>query len=305
MPSFQSHFVKFFMQRTMRKSQSLPLKEQRVRMAKNAQRFQVAEGVSCHSVQLGASRADFLLPKLSAISDAAVLYLHGGAYTAGSLDTHRALVSHIVSASGVPALVIDYRLAPECPFPAALEDAEEGFDWIQNTLKIRPDRIIFVGDSAGGGLAVATALRLRDQGHAVPGALVCLSPWLDLSLSGESVKALQGQDPFFHSTERLRESAIAYAGNYSLAEPCVSPLFASLKGLPRIHIQVGADEILLSDSLALAELAKNAGVKVDIDVWPGMWHVWQLFCDWIPESRLAVRQLGEVIGDCLTSPVPD
>lgn len=294
MPSIRSHLIKLYLKRTLRKSEHAPLDERRAQMNRNADRFKNAKGVSRRSVDVGGRPGEWLIPERTS-ADAAVLYLHGGAYTVGSLDSHRALASHIASAARVSVLLLDYRLAPEHPFPAALEDAVRAFSWIQETLAIGAGRIVVMGDSAGGGLALATALRLRDTERDGPRALICLSPWTDLSLSGESVKTLIGKDPFFPNTLRIQEAARSYAGGHALRHPEISPRFANLEGLPDLYIQVGTDEIVLSDSLDLAESAKRAGVTAQVDLWSGMWHVWQIFCDRMPESRRAIERIGRQI----------
>lgn len=298
MPSIRSHLIKFYIKRALRKAESLGTSDRRAQMDDNARRFKNATSVSCQKVDVDGLAAEWLSPE-GAPADAAVLYLHGGAYTVGSCDSHRALASHIAQASQTRVLLLNYRLAPEHPFPAALDDAVRAFTWIGQTLALEASRIVVMGDSAGGGLSIATALRLRDTGNPLPRALICLSPWSNLTLSGASVGQLLGKDPFFSSTDRIRESAKAYAGGHSLSHPEISPLFASLSGLPELHIQVGAQEILLSDSLDLIESAKQFGVTTTLEVWPGMWHVWQIFCDLMPESRHAIMQIGAHVKACL------
>lgn len=291
------------LKRVLRKGSSLSLQERRADMDRNAKRFKDAAGVACQNVNINRRAAQWLIPD-GAMADTAVLYLHGGAYTVGSPNSHRALASHIAKASQVRVLLLDYRLAPEHPFPAAVEDALNAFAWMQRTLKLYANRIIIAGDSAGGGLTVATALRLRDTGLTLPRALVCLSPWTDLTLSGETVNRLSHKDPFFPTPDRLKEAASAYAAKRSLSTPEISPLFADLRGLPELYIQVGSDEILLSDSLELAKAAKKAGVHVRIEEWPGMWHVWQVFCNLMPESREAISKIGNNIRTALATSAP-
>lgn len=301
MPSIRSHLIKLYLKRTLRKSERSSLGERRAQMSRNAGRFKNAKGIFHRSVDVNGRPGEWLVPE-QASTDTAVLYLHGGAYTVGSLDSHRALASHIASAARVSVLLLDYRLAPEHPFPSALEDALGAFTWIQETLAIGANRIVIMGDSAGGGLTLATALRLRDTKRDMPRALICLSPWTDLTLSGESVRNLIGKDPFFPNTVRIQEAALSYAGGHALTLPEISPRFASLEGLPDLYIQVGTDEIVLSDSLDLAESANRAGVTAQVDVWPGMWHVWQIFCDMMPESRRAIERIGRQIRFYLLEP---
>lgn len=303
MPSIRSHLLKIFLKRALRKASDLSLPQRRLAMDRQVERFKNAQGVSLSRVTIGGRAAEWLVPSQE-VAGAAVLYLHGGAYTVGSLDSHRALASHIAKASKVRVLLLDYRLAPENPFPAALDDAVSAFVWIQRELGIKPERIVIAGDSAGGGLTLATVLRLRDRGHALPRALVLLSPWTDLTFSGESFERLRHQDPFFPTVDRLQQAALAYAGQSPLNHPEISPRLADLHGLPEIYIQVGAQEALLSDSIDLASEATKVGVRVRIEEWPGMWHVWQSFCDWMPESKDAIRRIGSYISDALPKGSP-
>jgi len=282
------------MRRTLKKSESLGLNDIRQSMDINSRRFKNAVGVQIKPTVAGASPAEWLIPE-GEHANAAVLYLHGGAYVSGSLESHRSLASNIAKSSNVRVLLVEYRLAPEHPYPAAIDDATKAFEWIQAKYSIPADRIIIMGDSAGGGLTLATAMRLRDTSKPLPCSLICLSPWTDLSLSGESIITKINKDPFFSNTDFVAQAALDYAGSMSLESAEISPLFGSLKGLPPIFIQVGSDEILLSDSLSLANLARDSGVDIQIKVWQDMWHVWQCFGNWMPESRDAISELGYVI----------
>lgn len=298
MPSLRSYLYRFAIRRAMRPFSQLSLGERRQAMERGTRRFKVPAEVDCTQLQIGGCPAEWLSPPASR-PEAAILYLHGGAYTAGSLQTHRALAARLALVSSTAVLLLDYRLAPEHPYPAALHDALGAYRWLRQVRGVKPQRIVIAGDSAGGGLALCTSLALRDQQQAVPAALVCLSPWTDLSLSGASIEDLLGRDPYFSSSKRLHESARDYAGPLPLNGAALSPLFADLAGLPPIHIQVGELEILRSDSLDFADKARSAGVEVTLAVWPGMWHVWQLF-DNLPEAKAALVQLGGFIRRHLT-----
>ncbi len=298
MLSIRSHLLKMLLRRSVRKTSHIPFSQCRPLMDRQVRLFKSARGVSQSCTRVGGRDAQWLIPQ-RAVADAAVLYLHGGAYVSGSIRSHRALASHIARASQVRVLLLDYRLAPEHPFPAALEDAVAAFEWMQSELRLQPDRIVIAGDSAGGGLSLATALRIRNSGQPLPRALVALSPWTDLTCSGESFARLGHKDPFFPTADRLHQAALAYAHQTPLNHPEVSPRFADLCGLPEIYIQVGSDEALLSDSVDLAKQASDARVSVRLEEWPGMWHVWQLFCDWMPESRDAISRIGDYINDAL------
>ncbi len=255
-----------------------------------------AAGVAVRKDSIAGLYAEWLIPK-GAPDHKLLLYWHGGAYAIGSCDSHRAFVSHIACAAGVRALLPEYRLAPEHPFPAAIEDAvgvyrsllQQGFE---------PANIAVAGDSAGGGISVAMLLSLREAGDPLPGAVVLLSPLLDLSGQGDSMLSRVDRDPWFNP-DILSHVARHYCGDAGLTDPLVSPVFADASGMPPTLIQVGDDEILLSDSERFAENLRASGGQVDVDVWPGMWHVWQMFIGLMPESRQAVEKLGSFIGKAI------
>jgi acetyl esterase/lipase len=204
--------------------------------------------------------------------DRTIYYLHGGGYSMGSVNTHREMVSRISRASGARALAIDYRLAPEHPFPAAVEDSTTAYRWLLST-GADPARLVIAGDSAGGGLTVATLVALRDAGDPLPAAAVCLSPWVDMEGIGESMTTKAEADPMVQRDD-LIEGAQAYLGGADPRTPLAAPLYADLTGLPPLLIHVGTAETLLDDSTRLAERAKSAGVDVTLEPWEDMIHVW-------------------------------
>jgi len=220
----------------------------------------------------------------------AVLYLHGGGYVIGSLNTHRELAGRLSRASGARVLLLDYRLAPEHPFPAAVEDAAAAWRWLI-TQGVAARRAAVAGDSAGGGLTLATLLRLRDTGAPLPAAGVCLSPWVDLEATGASMQSRSAVDPIVQR-EPLLQMAQLYLGGASARDPLASPLYASLRGLPPLLVQVGEAETLLDDATRLSERARAAGVEVTLEVWPEMIHVWHLFAPLLPEGAKAVDGVG-------------
>lgn len=222
-----------------------------------------------------------------------VLYLHGGGYMLGSIRTHASLASEIASAWHARVLNVNYRLAPEAPFPAALEDAVRAYRWLREQ-GVASTQIIIAGDSAGGGLAIATLLALRDRGEPLPAAAVCFSPWLDLTLTGTSFETKAACDPLLRRDD-LQFMAQAYLRGEKAEHPLASPLHANLQGLPPILIQVGTDEVLLDDAVRFADRAKLANVDVTLDVWPGMIHVWQLFSFLLPESKQALDAAGKYV----------
>jgi acetyl esterase/lipase len=249
-----------------------------------------ASGVSVEPTQANGLYAEWLRPKDPAAGKV-LLYLHGGAYVLGSCRTHRQMVSHIARAAGINALVPEYRLAPEHPFPAAIEDAVGVYRSLLDDGFSAGD-IFIAGDSAGGGLTVATLLSLRHAGLPLPAAAVVLSPFLDVTASGESATTRAGQDPWFSAKDMTVVIDNYCPKGADLKNPLISPVFANVAGLPPTLIQVGDDEILLSDSTRLAEKMKAAGLDVEIEIWPGMWHVFQLFIGKMPESRRAIERIG-------------
>ncbi len=226
-------------------------------------------------------------------ADRVVLYLHGGGYVMGSLKTHRDLMGRISRAAKARVLGLDYRLAPEHQFPAAVDDALAAYKFLLEQGH-RPGRIAIAGDSAGGGLTIATLVAARDAGVALPAAAVCLSPWVDLEGTGESMKTRLHVDPVA-SPDGLRLLTQAYLGSKSVRTPLAAPLYADLKGLPPLYIQVGDHETLLDDSTRLAEKARAAKVQVKLEIWPEMIHVWQLFASFLPEGQQAVEGIGKFI----------
>jgi monoterpene epsilon-lactone hydrolase len=218
--------------------------------------------------------------------DAALLYVHGGGYVIGSLDSHRHLVSETGRAAKAWALALDYRLAPEHPFPAPVEDAVSGYRYLLSR-GIRPERIAIAGDSAGGGLVVAAMLAIRDAGLAQPACGWCISPWVDMEGIGESMSSKAEADPMVQKAGLL-EMAGLYLGGADPRSPLAAPIYADLRGLAPLLIQAGAAETLLDDAIRLAKVAGAADVRVDLQVWPEMVHVWHLFH---PELKAGLRAI--------------
>ena len=251
-----------------------------------------AFGVRVEADRINGLDVEWLTPK-DHVEGKLLLYLHGGGYVVGGCDMHRQMVSHIARAGHIRALLPEYRLAPEHKFPAAIDDAVAIYRSLLD-MGIHPEDIIFAGDSAGGGLAVATLLSLRDAGERLPAAAVLLSPFLDVTGSGASMRTRAVQDPWFKA-EDLPIVAAHYCEPHQQRFPLVSPVFADVEGLPPMLIQVGDDEILLSDSERLADACVAAGIEVELQVWPEMWHVFQMFAAKMPESRAAIKKMGAYI----------
>lgn len=222
-----------------------------------------------------------------------VYYLHGGGYVACSPKTHRGFTANLSIAASTKILALDYRLAPENKFPAALEDAVGGYRLLLE--KERPERIVIGGDSAGGGLAVATLIAARERGLPMPAGAFLLSPWTDLAGTGNSIVTNDAVDPML-SGKMIHKVAALYHGDVSPTDPEVSPLYADLSGLPPMRIYVSDTEILLDDSRRLAERAQKQGVTVDLRVWNALPHVWPIFVAFgIPESKAVLGEIAEFI----------
>jgi epsilon-lactone hydrolase len=236
-------------------------------------------------------------------ADKVVMYLHGGGFQAGSLVSHRELMIRLSAACGCRVLGVDYRLAPEHRFPAPLQDALVACEWLR-AQGFEDTDVALAGDSAGGGLALSLLLSLRDAGRAMPAAAVLMSPWTDLSASGESYVTRAAQDPIHQ-----RPMIVAMARNYlgkdpsgndrDPRDPLASPLFADLQGLPSLLIQVGERETVLSDSTEFAKKAQAAGVPVKLVVWPDMIHVFQQFAGELPEARAAIASSAKFLQEKL------
>ncbi|HEY2386951.1 MAG TPA: alpha/beta hydrolase [Candidatus Binatia bacterium] len=254
----------------------------------------VAPDVRCERVTAGVPAEWIRAGAGGGASDAALLYLHGGGYAIGSINTHRALVAELARAARVPALAIDYRLAPESPFPAAVEDATAAYRWLL-ARGIAPSRLSIAGDSAGGGLTIATLVALRDAGVPLPAAAVCFSPWIDLEGLGQSMSERASRDPLIQK-ERMLAFAAAYLGGKDPRTPLAAPLYADLTGLPPLLVQVGEEETLYDDAVRLVERARKSGVDVTLEAWAEMIHVWQLFAPVLPEGREALSAAGRFIG---------
>jgi len=220
-----------------------------------------------------------------------VLYLHGGAHAVGSARLYRDLAWRLSAACDAQVLCLDHRLAPEHPFPAALEDALAAWRWL-GAGGARADACLVAGDSSGGGLALALLLALRDHGEPLPAAAACLSPWSDLTVSGHSVRANARSDPFLHAP-LLAPVAALYLDGHDPTDPLASPLLGDLRGLPPLLVHAAAGEILLDDSTRLAARARAAGVEVKLEVHAGVPHAWHVFAPLLPESRAAIGALGD------------
>lgn len=264
------------------------LAEQRSRLEKYSRVFKIAKDVSVSDLSANGVRA--ALFEVAHPEPGIILYLHGGAFAVGSVNVHREFLARLAIACQMKVLAIDYRLAPEHPFPAALQDALAAYQCLFSQ-GYDPSNIVIAGDSAGGGLAIAMLISLRDDKLPLPACAVCLSPWLNLSYTGE--KSNNNKDPFLNPT-LLSLYARYYVGAGDATNPLVSPSFADLRGLPPLLIQVGTNEILLEEIQQFCEKARQANVEVSLDCWQGMFHVFQII-PFIPETKLSLEKIATFI----------
>ena len=222
-----------------------------------------------------------------------ILYLHGGGYLFGSARTHRVMLAHMARAAKARVLALDYRLAPEIPFPAPVEDSVSAYRWLLDQ-GISAKKMVIGGDSAGGGLAIAALVALRSVGEPMPAAGVCISAWTDMESTGQSHTTNAESDPSV-SKERLLKIAKVYLDGKEPTAPLASPIHADLTGLPPLLLQVGSIEVLLDDSTLLKSRAKAAGVSVEMEVWDDMPHVWHHYAPILPEARKAIGRIGEFV----------
>jgi monoterpene epsilon-lactone hydrolase len=298
MPSFQSYLIRFvlkhrhllrgqFKKTTIDWHTSIP--DLRQQVEKSAAMFgKLPARIGVSPVNINGLAAEWIMPA-EARKDRSILYFHGGGYVLGSCPAHRAIVAKFVKDSGVGALLFGYRLAPEHPFPAALEDAMAAYGWLL-VHGVPSSQIVFVGDSAGGGLCLATLLAIRDQGLPLPAAAVALSPWTDLKCTGESYQTKMKVDPVCWPGSWTVFSKY-YAKDNDPGLPGISPLYGDLHGLPPILIHVGSDEVLLDDSTRFAEKAKDAGVEVTLKVGEGMFHCFPVCAPLFPEAKQAMDEI--------------
>jgi acetyl esterase/lipase len=258
--------------------------------------YPVPERTAITAVNADGTSAEWLVAE-NADPSRRVLYLHGGGYFYGNLDTHRGLAAAYSRASGCAVLALDYRLAPEHPYPAAVEDALTAYRWLRAHGPLGPaaaSTIGIVGDSAGGGLTLATLLALRDGDEPLPDAAVTVSAWTDLAGTGESWTTRAAADPRVRR-DVLDQMARWYLGDADPTNPLASPWYADLAGLPPLLMQVGGAEVLLDDTRRVAAKARAAGVEVTEEVWPEMYHVWHHRWAEHPEGQAAIERIGEYL----------
>ncbi len=247
------------------------------------------QSIQTQRVLIGHFPAEWSIPQ-EADPHSAILYLHGGGFATGSIRSHRGIVGQIAAAGRIRALLIEYRLAPEHPFPAAIEDALLAYDWLRNN---GYERIVIASESAGGNLAIAAVTSLRDRQRPLPRLVICMSPLIDVEGTGESVTANARRDPWL--TVEAKAIFQYYVGQNDPRNPLISPLYGDYANFPPLLIHVGGDEIMLSDATRLAEKAKEAGADVQLKIWEGMWHAFPFFAPFVPEASQAIAEIGDSI----------
>lgn len=306
-PKHLSSLARFMLQHVGTLTQSLPgtddlegLRHQVQSSNASVNRLRRREGkaLETEAVRVGGVPCLWTFPRAPRSNQHVLLYLHGGGYVSGSVDDFLGLPYELASSTGLKVLAVDYRLAPEHPFPAALDDILAVItSLLDDGLEAR--HLAMFGESAGGGLVLSTVHRLRRQDLPEPAALAVLSPWADLTLDGATTHALEASDPFFN-LDQLTRWGKTYAGEQPLDDPLVSPLFGDFTDFPPLLVQSGTQEMMLGDALRLARRARSQGSTVQLDVWDGLWHVFQATPN-LPEAQEA---LGEV-GRFLLQHVPD
>ncbi|MDZ7827032.1 MAG: alpha/beta hydrolase [Gammaproteobacteria bacterium] len=265
----------------------------RTRLDRLAERASFPGDVQFTEVDAGGVRAEWTTPADPCTGNRVILYLHGGAYAFGSPKLYRRLTHPLAAAAGVRVLAPDYRLAPEHPYPAAPDDALAVYRHLLDAGH-EADGIALAGDSAGGNLVLVLLQRIREAGLPLPASATCLSPWSDLTASGDSVILNAHRDPMLPA-DRLLEAADLYAPDADLRDPLISPLFADYRDFPPLLLHVGSTEILLDDATRVARAAERAGVRTDLRIWPAQPHVFHLAGPFLPEARTAVHEIARFV----------
>lgn len=278
-----------------RREAPVSLAERRAGMDAFGLQAPLPEGVSATSIELAPGLRAERIGSAATQAGRTILHIHGGAYVAGSPRSHRPLGVRLHQQTGAEVLLLDYRLAPEHPFPAAIDDVDKALGLL---LADPAARLVLTGDSAGGGAALAAVQRRRDRGDRLPQGLALVSPWLDLTLSGPSHAGRAADDPFL-TTAGLARDAATYLAGADAADPRASPLLGSHHGLPPTLVQVGDAEILLDDARRFAERARLAESAVTLTVWQDMFHVWHAFAGLIPQADSATQDLARFALDIL------
>ena len=296
-PSWQARCCTFAIRLLMRRAtwgddpEALARCARRVFGAPNPLQWLRTRGVRIEPIRQGGVRGEWVTADRA--DRGGILYFHGGGYVAGSPATHRPITAALARLAGRRVFSLDYRLAPEHRFPAALDDALAAYSWLLEQ-GMAPRSIALAGDSAGGGLVLATLLRARDEGLPLPACGVCFSPWTDLAGTGESLTLNNGRCATFRP-DNIAEFARVYLGPVTVKHPYASPVFAELHGLPRLLFQVGSDELLLDDARRVHEGVLRARGRSTLEITDGVFHVWQMLDGFLPEARTALRRAADFI----------
>ncbi|MBE9535243.1 MAG: alpha/beta hydrolase [Proteobacteria bacterium] len=293
MISRRSHLIRLFLrvQKLAQRNASIDFVRRLSRWSERL--YSVPKDVRWEKIIQNELTYEWLIPK-DVSSDRVIFYIHGGGFVFPLYNPTRYVAAYLARISGMRVLLAGYRLAPEHPFPAAVDDCATAYRWLISAGSVLPEQVIFVGESAGGNLAITTMLSLRDAGDPLPGAAVLICPVIDFE--GGGTFYLQ-DDPMVDADFVMRQLN-AYRGSAVPHDPRLSPLYANLRGLPPLLIQIGAEEILLSGAEELALRAKHAGVPTILEIWPGMWHFWHLFVPFLPEAKQAMQRINHFLHSC-------
>ncbi len=294
MVSWQSRFLdrKLRLQKVRRVDPMGPIEKLRKSFEKDAAPFaKTGPDVRVTPIETGRTKAEWIEPP-DAQQHRVILYLHGGGFCVGSPNTHRGLLARFCEAASARGLLVDYRLAPENKFPAAIEDSLDAYQWLLGQ-GIDPKGMVIAGDASGAGLAISTCMALRDASAPLPAAIIAMSPWTDLALTGWSNLTLTKQEAMLRP-ELLGIMSRHYLQGKSPTEPLASPLYGDFRGLPPILVHVGSNEILRDDATRLTQKAEAAGVDISVEVWDGMPHVFQFYPS-LPEAQGSLARLGSFV----------
>ena len=273
----------------------VPLSVARRLMTQGIARARLGNDVTHEAVSADGVSCQWLIPK-NCPNDQALLYIHGGGFVFGLSPQHLEMVAYLAQKMGIRALVVDYRLAPDYPFPAPLDDCVTAYHWLLKQ-GMSAQNVVIAGDSAGGNLTITTVMRLRDSGEHLPAAAACLSPVADLS--GRDTLSRGRADPLLHP-KAMRFFSTSYVARSDAGDPLISPVFGNWLGLPPLLVHVGEDEVLYSDAVRIEELARAAGVNVRLETFPRMWHVWQLFLG-LPQALQSLDDIAQFLTSHLKS----
>lgn len=294
-PSLRSRLFSYVLKKKFKPALSpdkLDLDRLRARLEAQARSQKIVKGVSVQPVDESGVKGEWQIPE-GAPDDQCIFYCHGGGYAFCSPATHRAMTAALAKESGYKVFSLDYRLCPENPFPAPVEDALACYHWLQKQ-GITTDRIVLGGDSAGGGLCLALMLKLKQLNEPLPAGALLLSPWTDMTVSGDSVEANEPSCAMFYA-DSIRTGAQNYVPEDDRSNPLASPLFGDLAGLPPLWVVASDNEVLRDDSVRLAEKIQQQGGEVELMMWSRQPHVWPTFYPFLPEAKLSVQQMAEFV----------